>query len=244
MLSGGQFSKSRRHAVWLPSFLERFDPDTLRYYLAINMPENHDTDFNWPDFVEKINNELIAAYGNFVHRVLTLGTRFPNDRSISTFENLDLCTDEMKKLEEIHSQVTSSLERHRFKEALRGIMSAAQFGNQMLQAATPWKHLKDFDGEGAEVDNCGVCDNDATNDCDISGINDDGTCYNVGWTDPCPGDEQPYGCCPWPWVKDCRCNNTCVYAYWIGDGYCNDPEVGDFDNDLTCYGSDGGDCPE
>ena len=71
MLAGGQFSKSRKHAVWLPSFLERFDPDTLRYYLSINMPENHDTDFNWPDFVEKINSELIAAYGNFVHRVLT-----------------------------------------------------------------------------------------------------------------------------------------------------------------------------
>ena len=39
------------------------------------MPENHDTDFNWPDFVEKINSELIAAYGNFVHRILTLGNR-------------------------------------------------------------------------------------------------------------------------------------------------------------------------
>ena len=78
MLAGGQFSKSRKHAVWLPSFLERFDPDTLRYYLSINMPENHDTDFNWPDFVEKINTELIAAYGNFVHRVLTLGHRLPD----------------------------------------------------------------------------------------------------------------------------------------------------------------------
>ena len=32
------------------------------------MPENHDTDFNWPDFVERVNSELIAAYGNFVHR--------------------------------------------------------------------------------------------------------------------------------------------------------------------------------
>ena len=70
--------KSRKHAVWLPSFLERFDPDTLRYYLGINMPENHDTDFNWPDFVEKVNSELIAAYGNFVHRVLTLGARLPS----------------------------------------------------------------------------------------------------------------------------------------------------------------------
>ena len=45
MLQGGQFSKSRKHAVWLPSFLERYDPDCLRYYLSINMPETHDTDF-------------------------------------------------------------------------------------------------------------------------------------------------------------------------------------------------------
>jgi methionyl-tRNA synthetase len=149
MLSGGQFSKSRKHAVWLPAFLERFDPDTLRYYLSINMPENHDTDFNWPDFVEKINSELIGAYGNFVHRVLTLGVRMPDDRPLSSFENLDYCSEEMDKLMQIHAQVTSSLQRHRYKEALRGVMSAAQMGNQMLQAATPWKFLKDMDGEGA-----------------------------------------------------------------------------------------------
>lgn len=150
MLAGGQFSKSRRHAVWLPSFLERFDPDTLRYYLSINMPENHDTDFNWPDFVEKINSELIAAYGNFVHRVLTLGARLPSDRKLPSFENLSYCEEEMSKLQEIHAQVTSSLERHRFKEALRSVMSAAQLGNQMLQRATPWKFLSDLDAEGAE----------------------------------------------------------------------------------------------
>ena len=64
MLAGGQFSKSRKHAIWLPSFLERFDPDTLRYYLSINMPESHDTDFTWNEFVDRINNELIATYGN------------------------------------------------------------------------------------------------------------------------------------------------------------------------------------
>ena len=150
MLAGGQFSKSRKHAVWLPSFLERFDPDTLRYYLSINMPEAHDTDFNWPDFVEKINSELIAAYGNFVHRVLTLGDRLPNERQLSTFDDLSYCKDEMVKLETLHQQATSSLERHRYKEALRTIMSAAQLGNQMLQAATPWKFLKDLDAEGAK----------------------------------------------------------------------------------------------
>ena len=151
MLAGGQFSKSRKHAVWLPSFLERFDPDTLRYYLSINMPENHDTDFNWPDFVEKINSELIAAYGNFVHRVLTLGARLPQGRGLESFEDLSFCNEEMVKLEDLHNEITASLEKHRYKEALRNVMRAAQLGNQMLQSATPWKYLKDLDGEGANV---------------------------------------------------------------------------------------------
>ena len=71
MLQGGQFSKSRRHGVWLPSYLERYDPDALRYYLSINMPETHDTDFRWDEYVDRVNNELIGTYGNFVHRVMT-----------------------------------------------------------------------------------------------------------------------------------------------------------------------------
>lgn len=143
MLAGGQFSKSRKHAVWLPSFLDRFDPDTLRYYLGINMPENHDTDFNWPDFVEKINSELIAAYGNFVHRVLTLGARLEMTAQgpFSPFDDLSTTYDVQEKLESLHEQITESLHRHRYKEALRFAMNAAQTGNQMLQSATPWKYL-------------------------------------------------------------------------------------------------------
>lgn len=150
MLAGGQFSKSRKHAIWLPSFLERFDPDTLRYYLSINMPENHDTDFNWPDFVERVNSELIAAYGNFVHRLLTLGNRLPESMPLHTFEDLSLCTEEINKLESLHAKITASLEKHRFKEALRFSMNAAQLGNQMLQNATPWTYLNDLSQEGAK----------------------------------------------------------------------------------------------
>ena len=143
MLAGGQFSKSRKHAVWLPSFLESFDPDTLRYYLSINMPENHDTDFNWPDFVEKINSELIAAYGNFVHRILTLGSRLPQSVN-GPYERLEIQEGNIEhkaKLEQIHSEITSSLNKHRFKEALRSSMKAAQYGNQIIQSAAPWKFL-------------------------------------------------------------------------------------------------------
>ncbi len=150
MLSGGQFSKSRKHAVWLPSFLERFDPDTLRYHLGINMPEAHDTNFDWHDFVDKVNNELIGTYGNFVHRVLTLGLRIPGDNPLSSVEDLSQCSELMVKMEDLHTEIGGSLDRQRYKESLRNVMNAAQLGNKMLQMAAPWKHLKDRGEDAGE----------------------------------------------------------------------------------------------
>jgi methionyl-tRNA synthetase len=146
MLAGGQFSKSRKHAIWLPAFLDRFQPDTLRYYLSINMPENHDTDFNWPDFVEKVNNELIGTYGNFIHRVMTLAARLDEGKGenpLTKYNDLSIMGTEIDKITELHSKITSSLQKHRYKEALRSAMNIAQLGNQMLQEATPWKFLKE-----------------------------------------------------------------------------------------------------
>lgn len=145
MLAGGQFSKSRRHAVWLPSFLERFQADTLRYYLSINMPENHDTDFNWPDFVEKINSELIGNYGNFVNRLMSLGNRLPEDRPLTSWEDVSVCSATCVELEAIHKEIGSSLDRHRYKEALRHVMRASTVGNQLIQNAAPWVAMKDLD---------------------------------------------------------------------------------------------------
>ena len=152
MLAGGQFSKSRKHAIWLPSFLERFDPDTLRYYLSINMPESHDTDFTWNEFVDRINNELIATYGNFANRVLSLSARLPDTpggEQLPAFDSIETYAELCSTLETLHENMTESLEKHRYKEALRTAMTAAQHGNQMLQSATPWKHLKtDVDADG------------------------------------------------------------------------------------------------
>ena len=144
MLQGGQFSKSRKHGVWLPAFLERYDPDTLRYYLSINMPEGHDTDFRWEDFVERVNNELIGNYGNFIHRVMTLTHRLPNDgeeNPLLEFDNSSNHLDFYKHIEMCISEAISSMEKQRFKEALRHIMNISQYGNAYLQKSEPWKYI-------------------------------------------------------------------------------------------------------
>ena len=143
MLQGGQFSKSRKHGVWLPAFLERYDPDSLRYYLTINMPEGHDTDFRWEDYVERVNNELIGNYGNFVHRVMTLSNRLDNTTSnpLSEFDSPEKHSEFYDYIRTCVKSAMDSMERQRFKEALRHIMNIAQSGNSYLQNAEPWSHL-------------------------------------------------------------------------------------------------------
>ena len=144
MLQGGQFSKSRRHGVWLPSYLERYDPDALRYYLSINMPETHDTDFRWDEYVDRVNNELIGTYGNFVHRVMTLAHRLQSDggNPLARYDDHESHRETIALVDEKVSSAIDSMERQRFKEALRSIMGIAQIGNSILQNAAPWKHLK------------------------------------------------------------------------------------------------------
>ena len=144
MLQGGQFSKSRRHGVWLPSYLERYDPDALRYYLSINMPETHDTDFRWDEYVDRVNNELIGTYGNFVHRVMTLAHRLQSDggNPLARYDNQESHQETIALVNEKVSSAIDSMERQRFKEALRSIMGIAQIGNSILQDAAPWKYLK------------------------------------------------------------------------------------------------------
>ncbi|MFH0711410.1 MAG: methionine--tRNA ligase, partial [Candidatus Aenigmatarchaeota archaeon] len=72
LLQGQKFSKSRGIYIGLREFLELFPADYLRYYLASITPyDQSEINFNWDEFQAKINNELVATLGNFVHRTLT-----------------------------------------------------------------------------------------------------------------------------------------------------------------------------
>ena len=149
LLQGGQFSKSRKHAVWLPSYLERYDADALRYYLSINMPEKHDADFRWEEYVDRVNNELIGTYGNFVHRVMTLTHRIDSKEGnpLQDFDNPSNQTHIITEINKHIDSAISSMEKQRFKEALRSIMGIAQIGNSVLQEAAPWNYINQQDSK-------------------------------------------------------------------------------------------------
>ena len=75
-LEGKKISTSNNWAVWAKDMLERYDPDSIRYFLIANGPEQRDTDFTWTEFVNSHNGELLGAYGNLVNRSLKFVEKF------------------------------------------------------------------------------------------------------------------------------------------------------------------------
>ncbi|MHB2016096.1 MAG: methionine--tRNA ligase [Candidatus Xenobia bacterium] len=135
------FSTSRRWAVWVPDYLDRYDPDPLRYMLSMNAPEYSNSDFSWEEFVRRNNTELVAKYGNLVQRVLKfvekhfgevppVGTRKPEDEAL------------LEKARRAFAVVGERIATCRFKEGIKEILQLTQEGNVYIDAQEPWKGIK------------------------------------------------------------------------------------------------------
>ncbi len=142
-IEGKKLSTSRNWAVWVPDYLARYAPDALRYILSINMPETADTDFSWREFFRRNNNELVATYGNLVHRVLTFVYR-NFDGCVPPAGELDSQSRALlDKAENTLKAVDGLLYGCHFREAIRSTMSLAQEANRYLDAQSPWKMIKE-----------------------------------------------------------------------------------------------------
>jgi methionyl-tRNA synthetase len=141
-LEGRQFSTSQRWALWLPDYLERYDPDPLRFYLSMSMPETGDTDFSWGEFVRRNNSELVGTFGNLVQRVLTI-THRNFDGKVPTPGNLDDESEALlRKCTSALEDVGNSLATCRFRQGLTQAMALAQEANRYLDAKAPWASIK------------------------------------------------------------------------------------------------------
>ena len=152
-LNNEQFSKSRKHAVWIPSYLERYPPDLMRYYLTINMPEHKDTDFTWKNFVRTVNEDLIATLGNMIHRVMVLASSYFGEIPPHTDDYVPDETDTglLEAIEVGRREVGDNIDRCRFQNAVKALMALARKGNEYLTKKEPWKTVKDDRGATQNV---------------------------------------------------------------------------------------------
>ena len=140
-LEGDKISTSRNWAVWLHEYLIEFPDmqDVLRYVLTATCPETTDNDFTWKEFQTRNNSELVAIYGNFTNRVLSLIDKYyegkiPNPKALDDGDNKIL-----KEVVSLKNEMESNLDEFKFREALKNLIGIARIGNKHLADNEPWK---------------------------------------------------------------------------------------------------------
>ena len=141
LIKGEKASASKGIGKSLNEYLKEWDPDALRYCLASILPEHADTEISEQSLQKRNNEELVATWGNLVHRVFSLVN--------SNFESIP----EMKKLnkndqrlinnsKDIFSEVGQLIENVELKGALQSSMRFVSSINVYLNENEPWKVLK------------------------------------------------------------------------------------------------------
>ncbi len=137
-----KISGSKNWAVWGRDALTRYDPDALRYYLTVNMPESRDTDWDWDEFIARNNNELVATWGNLANRVLSFGYKHWNGVVPTPGELRPADKEILETIETGVDKVGDLLEKVKLRAALKEAMRLAQETNKYLDTAAPWLEIK------------------------------------------------------------------------------------------------------
>jgi len=134
-----KFSKSRGYVVWTnEDYLDLgLPPDCLRYYLLAHTSHTKELNFSWRAFADRVNNELVNTFGNFVHRALHFAhTRFggvpPNPPRAEVLE----------EIRQTVSAIDEAMESYEFKAAVDAVLALASSGNTLIQSNAPWKLIR------------------------------------------------------------------------------------------------------
>ncbi|MGH3739713.1 MAG: methionine--tRNA ligase [Micromonosporaceae bacterium] len=144
-MEGRKFSSSRQVVIYVRDFLERYDADALRYFIAVAGPENSDTDFTWSEFLRRNNDELVAGWGNLVNRSISMAAK--NFGQIPTPGELTADDEALREFSRAgFDKVGTLLRRHRQKAAIGEAMKVVAEANKYLSEQAPWK-LKDAESK-------------------------------------------------------------------------------------------------
>ncbi len=142
---GDKISKSKGFGVFCENLPETgVSSDIWRYYLTLLIPETNDTEWKWKEFQERVNNELVANLGNFIHRTLHfIDTKFdgtiPKPGGLRETDKLLVTAGRDKYSPEVRNLIFDI----RFRDALRKVFEFSDDANRYFQVNEPWKLIKE-----------------------------------------------------------------------------------------------------
>ena len=139
---GEKGSASRGVGRSISWYIDHFEPDALRYAVAISFPETNDTDISDDDMIRRVNDELVATWGNLVNRVVAMTGRY-FDGVVQEAVDVDE-TDEtlLASVDETLAEVGQLISEVKLRAGLQRAMTGAQTVNVYLNDREPWKTAK------------------------------------------------------------------------------------------------------
>ena len=135
-INSEKISKSKGNGITILQMIDKYNVDSLRYYMISHGPENKDVDFTIENYISVHNSDLVNKLGNFVNRTLKFKglTEIPYgviDKQID---------DNIIKKYEIISKNIENLE---FKKACNEIIELIEIGNKYYDERKPWIQKKE-----------------------------------------------------------------------------------------------------
>ncbi|MDE0573756.1 methionine--tRNA ligase [Demequina sp. B12] len=137
-MESAKFSSSRGHVIYVRDMLARYQPDALRYFIAVAGPESHDSDFTWSEFKRRTNDELVAGWGNLVNRTASLLHKNVGEiPELTDLQDVDRAALEQSgaAFGKVGDLIGAQRQRAAITEAMRVVGEA----NKYLADTAPWK---------------------------------------------------------------------------------------------------------
>ena len=139
---GEKASKSAGVGRTVLEYLQIVQPDALRYAVACVLPEQNDTELTDDEIVRRVNDELVAVWGNLVNRVVSMIGRNFDGAVPASVDPQPADLELVATVDRALADVAASIEGVELRAALRAAMSAAQAANAYLSDNEPWKVVK------------------------------------------------------------------------------------------------------
>lgn len=130
-INSEKISKSKGNGITIQQMIDKYNVDSLRYYMIAYGPENKDVDFTVENYINIHNSDIVNKFGNFVNRTL----KFKGLEEIP----LGIMDTQMKeKIDETYKEVSEYIENLEFKKACSKIIGLIEMGNKYYDERKPW----------------------------------------------------------------------------------------------------------
>lgn len=144
----GKMSKSRGNAVYPEDLYTRYGSDSVRYYLAKEMPLGNDGLFSYDRFIERYNNDLANDLGNLVSRTVAMIDKYFN----GTIPNPTAKTNYDEAFEEvIKNSIETTIDefsKFHLQTAIEATWALIDKANKYIDETAPWTLAKDETKKG------------------------------------------------------------------------------------------------